>query len=307
MVVWEHVKAVIYKIGLRGKIMKPTVKEFFDQATWTLTYIVYDPQTKDAVILDPVWDYDPASSKMATQSIDLVLDFVQKNNLKVHYILETHAHADHVSGSQLLKQKFPNSKVGIGANITEVQKVFKSVFNLDPNFKTDGSQFDVLVQEGQPLKAGSLSIDTVYTPGHTPACSSFIIGDAVFTGDSLFMPDYGTGRCDFPAGSADELYTSVHEKLYKLPDHYRVFVGHDYMPNGRPVAFETTIGEEKAKNIHIRQETTRKQFVEFRNARDKTLAAPRLLLPSVQVNIDAGKLPSPEGNGTSYLKIPIRS
>lgn len=291
----------------RGRIMKPTVKEFFDKATWTLTYVVYDKQTKDAVILDPVWDYDPASSKMSGQSAEQVLNFAKAEQLRVHYILETHAHADHVSGSQVLKNKLPGSKIGIGAKITEVQKVFKDVFNLDPNFKTDGSQFDLLLEEGKTLKAGSLNIETVYTPGHTPACASYIIGDSVFTGDALFMPDYGTGRCDFPEGSADQLYTSVHEKLYTLPDHYRVFVGHDYMPNGRSLAFESTIGEEKSKNIQLKQETTRNQFVEFRTNRDKTLAAPRLLLPSVQVNIDAGKLPEAENNGSRYLKIPVRA
>lgn len=286
--------------------MKPTVKEFFDKATWTLTYVVFDPTTKDAVILDPVWDYDQPSSKMSTASVDQVLDFTKSNNLKVHYILETHAHADHVSGSQILKQKIPGAKVGIGTRITDVQKVFKTVFNLDPNFKTDGSQFDLLLEEGKPLKAGSLIIDTIYTPGHTPACGSYIIGDAVFTGDALFMPDYGTGRCDFPSGSASDLYTSVHEKLYKLPDHYRVFVGHDYQPNGRALAFETSIGEEMKKNIQLSADTTKEQFVSFRNSRDKTLAAPKLLLPSVQVNIDAGQLPKAEGNGSRYLKIPVR-
>lgn len=286
--------------------MKPTVKEFFDKATWTLTFVVYDEKTKDAVIMDPVWDYDPAASKMSTQSADEVLQFVKSHSLNVHYILETHAHADHVSGSQVLKKHLPNAKVGIGAKITEVQKVFKGVFNLDSSFKTDGSQFDILLEEGKPVQAGSLKIETIYTPGHTPACASYVIGDAVFTGDALFMPDYGTGRCDFPAGSADDLYTSVHEKLYKLPDHFRVFVGHDYMPGGRPVAFESTIGEEKAKNVQLKVETTRDQFVEFRNRRDKSLAAPRLLLPSVQLNIDAGKLPVEDTNGARYLKIPVR-
>lgn len=287
--------------------MKPTVKEFFDRATWTLTYVVYDKDTKDAVILDPVWDYDPVASKMTTHSADQVLDFVKNNHLNVHYILETHAHADHVSGSQILKAKLPGAKVGIGAKITEVQKVFKDVFNLDPNFKTDGSQFDLLLEEGKVLNAGTLKIETIYTPGHTPACSSYVVGDAVFTGDALFMPDYGTGRCDFPAGSADQLYTSVHEKLYKLPDFYRVFVGHDYMPNGRPLAYESTIAEEKSKNIQLNHETSRNKFVEYRKNRDKTLAAPRLLFPSVQVNIDAGHLPQPEKNGASYLKIPVKS
>lgn len=286
--------------------MKPNVKEFFDRATWTLTYVVFDPSTKDAVILDPVWDYDQASSKMTTDSADKVLEFTKANKLNVHYILETHAHADHVSGSQILKSKIPGVKIGIGAKISDVQKVFKTVFNLDPNFKTDGSQFDLLLEEGKNLKAGSLTIETIYTPGHTPACGTYVIGDAVFTGDALFMPDYGTGRCDFPAGSASELYSSVHDKIYKLPDHFRVFVGHDYQPNGRPLAFESTIGEEKRKNIQLNAETTRESFVEFRNNRDKKLAAPRLLLPSVQINIDAGQLPKAEENGTRYLKIPVR-
>lgn len=286
---------------------KPIVKEFFDRATWTLTYVVSDAATKDAVIIDPVWDYDPSSSKMSHASADEVLKYVNDQKLKVHYILETHAHADHVSGSQYLKEKIPGAKVGIGAKITDVQKVFKNVFNLDPDFKTDGSQFDFLLEEGKTVKAGSLAIDTMYTPGHTPACGTYIIGDTVFTGDALFMPDYGTGRCDFPAGSATDLYDSVYNKIYTLPDHYRVFVGHDYLPNGRPLAFESTIGEEKAKNIQLNVETTKDQFVHFRTTRDKSLAAPRLLLPSVQVNIAAGHLPKPEANGTSYLKIPVRN
>ncbi|MFN9067586.1 MAG: MBL fold metallo-hydrolase, partial [Bdellovibrionales bacterium] len=259
--------------------MKPLVKEFFDKATWTLTYVVQDPSTQDAVIIDPVWDYDPAGSKLSTHSAEEVLNYVNDNKLKVHFILETHAHADHVSGSQVLKEKIPGAKIGIGAKITEVQKVFKNVFNLNPQFKTDGSQFDILLEEGKTLFAGSLKIETLYTPGHTPACGTYIIGDAVFTGDALFMPDYGTGRCDFPAGSAEDLFNSVSKKIYQLPDNHRVFVGHDYLPNGRKLAFESTIGEEKAKNIQLNAETSREQFVNFRTNRDKTLAAPRLLLP----------------------------
>ena len=285
--------------------MKPAVKEFFDEATWTLTYVVYDSESKDAVIIDPVWDYDPAASKLDTNSVERVLGFVDINKLKVHYILETHAHADHVTGSQVLKAKFPNAKVGIGSKITDVQKVFKKVFNLNAAFRTDGSQFDILLDEGKPIHAGKLKIETIHTPGHTPACVSYLIGDALFTGDALFMPDYGTGRCDFPAGSADDLYTSI-QKLYHLPDETRVFVGHDYLPNGRQLTFESTIGDEKKKNIQLNAETTRTEFVQFRTTRDKTLKAPRLLLPSVQINIAAGELPSPEENGTSYLKIPIR-
>lgn len=286
--------------------MKPKVKEFFDKATSTLTYVVYDDSTHDAVVLDPVWDYDQAASRMSTTSVDQVLQFINKQKLNVHYILETHAHADHVSGSQILKQKIPGAKVAIGARIKDVQEVFKNVFNLDPNFKTDGSQFDLLLEENKRLQAGSLKIQTIYTPGHTPACGSYVIGDLVFTGDALFMPDGGTGRCDFPGGDADTLYTSVHEKLYKLPDDFKVYVGHDYQPNGRELQFKTTIGEQKTKNIHLKDQTTREQFVEFRKNRDKSLAAPKLLLPSIQVNIDAGNLPESEKNGQRYLKIPVR-
>ncbi len=281
------------------------VKEFFDKATWTLTYVVYDPSTHDAVLIDPVWDYDPASSKMSTESTDSVLTFIKQKELRVHFILDTHAHADHVSGSQLVKKHIPNAKVGIGANIVKVQKVFKDVFNLHPEFKIDGSQFDFLLEEGKTYQAGSIAIDVIYTPGHTPACSSYLIDDAVFTGDTLFMPDYGTGRCDFPAGSAEDLYSSV-QKLYNLPESLKVYTGHDYMPNGRPLQFQSTIGEQKAKNIHIKGDTTREEFVKFRTERDKTLSAPRLLLPSVQINIDAGHLPLPENNGSRYLKIPIQ-
>lgn len=286
--------------------MKPQVKAFFDKMTWTLTYVVWDPATKDAVLIDPVWDYDPASSKVSTESVDQAIQFLQDQGLKLHYVLETHAHADHLSGAQLIKQKFPQVKVAIGKTITKVQEVFKGVFNLGSDFRTDGSQFDLLLSENETLVAGSLKVETIATPGHTPACSSYLIGDAVFTGDALFMPDYGTGRCDFPAGSAADLYTSVHDKLYKLPPTTRVFVGHDYQPGGRHVAFETTIQAEKSGNIHIKDSTTQQEFVKFRTERDRTLAAPRLLLQSVQVNINGGTLPTAEENGTKYLKIPVR-
>lgn len=286
--------------------MRPTVKEFFDKNTWTLTYVVFDEKTSDAIVIDPVWDYDPAASKMSTESADVVYDFISNKKLKVHYILETHAHADHVSGAQILRKKIPSAKIGIGTNITAVQIVFKEIFNLNPNFATDGSQFDLLLDEETLLQAGSLSVKTIFTPGHTPACGSYLIGDALFTGDALFMPDYGTGRCDFPAGSAHDLYNSVHNKLYQLPDETRVFVGHDYLPNGRSLEFETTIGNEKQHNIQLKADTTLEEFVSFRTNRDKKLAAPRLLLPSVQVNIAAGELPSPENNGVRYLKIPVR-
>lgn len=286
--------------------MKQHVKEFFDSATWTLTYVVYDADTRDAVIIDPVWDYDPAASKLSTHSVDIVMQFVKDERLRIHYILETHAHADHVSGSQVLKKHFPEAKIGIGANITKVQKVFKDVFDLAPDFPTDGSQFDILLTEEDILRAGSLEVRTLFTPGHTPACASYVIGETVFTGDALFMPDYGTGRCDFPAGSAADLYESVHNKLYCLPDHYKVYVGHDYQPHGRPLQFESTIGQEKAANIQLNAATRRDEFVAFRTARDLSLSTPRLLLPSVQINIDAGHLPAPSGNGRTYLRIPLR-
>ncbi|MFP5520336.1 MAG: MBL fold metallo-hydrolase [Bdellovibrionia bacterium] len=285
--------------------MKPQVRAFFDPATYTLTYVVYDKATKDAVIIDPVWDYDPAASVLNDKSVKDVVQFISEEKLNPHYVLETHAHADHLSGSQIFKKYYPNIKVAIGENITEVQKVFKMLFNLEAQFDTEGKQFDLLLKDKSTLTAGSLKIETIFTPGHTPACASFVIGDTVFTGDALFMPDYGTGRCDFPAGSSEALYDSV-KKLYQLPDETRVFVGHDYQPGGRGVEYETTIGESKRNNIQIKAETTKQDFVDFRNRRDKTLAAPKLLLPSVQVNINAGKLPQAENNGVPYLKIPLR-
>jgi glyoxylase-like metal-dependent hydrolase (beta-lactamase superfamily II) len=286
--------------------MAPTIKEFFDIETWTLTYVIYDLITKDAIVIDPVWNYDPSTSKLSTTSVDKVQAFINSHALKVHYILETHAHADHVSGSQVLKKKIPEAKIGAGINIKDVQKVFSRIFNLGSDFKPDGSQFDFLLSQDQELYAGTLKILTLPTPGHTPACVSYVIGDAVFTGDALFMPDYGTGRCDFPGGSAEQLYVSIYEKLYSLPDQTRVFVGHDYLPNGRALAFESTIGMQKKTNIHLNMKTTKEEFVEFRNSRDASLTSPRLLFQSLQINIRAGSLPESENNGAHYLKIPIR-
>ena len=277
---------------------------FFDKRTYTVTYVVYDAVTLDAVVIDPVLDYEPASSRVWTESLDLVTSFVKEKGLKLHYILETHAHADHLSGAQELKRQFPQAKLAVGARITEVQKVFKGVFDLPDDFATDGRQFDVLLQEGDTLQAGTIEVDTIYTPGHTPACATYRIEDAIFTGDALFMPDMGTGRCDFPGGSATDLYDSI-QKLYALPDSTRVFVGHDYAPGGREYAWETTVGEQKAKNIQLAGSTSREDFVTMRTKRDKTLDAPRLLFQSVQVNIDAGRMPEPNANQTRYLRIPI--
>ena len=280
------------------------IETLFDPATYTLTYVVFDPKTRDAVVIDPVLDYDPAASQTSTKSIRAVEELLRKNDLRLHYVLETHAHADHLSGSQYLKRRF-DARIGIGERIREVQEVFKGVFDLGPDFATDGRQFDHLFADGEKVKAGSLEIEVIATPGHTPACVSYRVGDAVFTGDALFIEDYGTGRCDFPRGSADALYSSVHERLYALPDETRVFVGHDYQPNGRPLRFETTIGKSKEANVQLRASTTRDEFVKMRTTRDATLAAPRLLLPSVQVNVDAGRLPKPRANGRRYLSIPL--
>jgi glyoxylase-like metal-dependent hydrolase (beta-lactamase superfamily II) len=280
------------------------IEILYDPATFTLTYVVYDPTSRDAVVVDPVLDYDPLSSATSTASLQRLDAFLKKEALRVHYVLETHAHADHLSGSQWLKRRY-DAKVGISARITEVQGVFKDVFDLGPAFAVDGSQFDRLFQDGEKIRAGTLEIDVIATPGHTPACVSYKIGDAVFTGDALFIEDYGTGRCDFPKGSADALYTSVHDRLYALPDATRVFVGHDYQPNGRAVRAETTIGKSKESNIQLRTGTTRGEFVTMREARDATLSAPRLLYPSVQVNVNAGRLPRPHDNGRRYLAVPL--
>ena len=280
------------------------VQHFFDADTSTLTYVVFDEVTKDAVVIDPVLDFDLSSGKIEDRCAQFVIQFVKEHNLKVHYILETHAHADHLSSSQLLKQNFSGAKVGISKSITVVQEVFMGVFNLK-KFHANGSDFDFLIEDEKEFKAGSITIFPIPTPGHTPACTSFVIGKNVFTGDALFMPDYGTGRCDFPKGSATDLYTSV-MRLYQLPDETQVFVGHDYQPNGRALQFQTTIGESKKNNIQLNSTTTKDEFITFRMARDKSLKAPRLLLASLQVNIAAGHLPGREENGVSYLKLPIR-
>lgn len=281
------------------------IKEFFDKNTWTLTYVLWDDKTSDAIVIDPVMDYDPASSKTSDDSAKEVIEFLRSKQLNLHFILETHAHADHLSGSQLIKKEFPQAQIVIGEKITKVQEIFKGVFGLPEDFKTDGSQFDRLLKDGEEFMAGSIKIKTIFTPGHTPACASYYIDDNVFVGDALFMPDYGTGRCDFPAGSAVELYRSVHGRIYELPEDTKVYTGHDYMPNGRPLKFMATISEEKKHNIQLKADTSLEDFVQFRTERDRTLAAPKLLLPSVQVNIDAGHLPEPEKNGKRYLRIPI--
>lgn len=283
---------------------QPRVEVFYDPATYTLTYLVSDPATGDAVVIDPVLDYDPMGSVTATRNVAALERHIRATGVRLRAVFETHAHADHLSGSQYLKRRF-EVPVVIGARITEVQEVFKGVFDLPASFATDGSQFDALLSDGEVYQAGSLSIRALATPGHTPACMSYLVGDAIFSGDALFTEDYGTGRCDFPRGDARALYGSVHDRLYGLPDDTRVFVGHDYQPNGRPLRWQTSIGLSKAANVQLSAETSEQAFVAMREARDKTLSAPRLLFPSVQVNIDAGRLPEPAANGVRYLHIPM--
>lgn len=274
------------------------INTFYDPTTYTLTYLVYDRQSGDAVVIDPVLDYDPLASVASTHSVERVAAFIADSGLKLHFVLETHAHADHLSGAQYLKH-VTGAPIVIGRRITLVQETFKGVFDLGERFPIDGSQFDRLVEDGERVRAGSLVIDVIATPGHTPACVSYRIGDAVFTGDALFIEDYGTGRCDFPGGDAATLYRSVRERLYTLPDATRVFPGHDYQPNGRALRTSTTIGASKAANVQLSAATAQADFVAFRTTRDKTLAAPKLLWPAVQVNVQGGRLPA-------YLTIPLR-
>ncbi|MFY0665205.1 MAG: MBL fold metallo-hydrolase [Natronospirillum sp.] len=281
------------------------IKTFYDEATFTLTYVVSDPATKDAVVIDPVLDYNPIGSKVSDTSYQQVVEYINTADLKLHYVLETHAHADHLSSSQLFRDDFPGVQVAVSERIRQVQGVFKGVYNLDDSFVANGEQFDRLIEDYEVLEAGSLRIEALPTPGHTPACLTFHIDDAVFTGDALFMPDFGTGRCDFPAGDARTLYKAIQKNLYSLPDATRVFVGHDYQPGGRELQYETTIGEEKAKNIQLKADTSEDEFVQFRENKDKTLAAPKLIYQSILVNIDAGHLPKQESNGKRYLKIPL--
>ncbi len=280
------------------------VKAFFDTGqTWTLTYIVYDPDSKDAVIIDPVLDLDTGNWHTATRSIEQVVAFVQHEGLKVHWVLDTHVHADHLSGSAELKQRL-GSRLAIGDQITVVQEVFKGAFNFPDSFPTDGSQFDDLLADGQVVEAGSLSIEVLHTPGHTPACNTYRIGDSLFVGDVMFMPDVGVARCDFPKGSARDLYRSITQSLYTLPDDTRIYVGHDY-PEGRALQFQTTVGDCKRLNSDLPEGLSEEEFVARINARDKDLPAPRLLFPSLQVNINAGRLPEPEDNKVRYLKVPL--
>jgi glyoxylase-like metal-dependent hydrolase (beta-lactamase superfamily II) len=277
---------------------------FFDPVTSTVTYVVSDARSGDAIVIDPVLDYEPQGSFTSTKSIEPVLRLLEERKLRLRATLETHAHADHLSASQLLKKKL-GATVAIGKDIVLVQDTFKKIFNLGDEARTDGSQFDLLLDDNRRYEFGSIVVQPIPTPGHTPACQSFLIGDAIFTGDTLFLEDYGTGRTDFPAGSASSLYKSITQKLFSLPPDTRVFVGHDYLPLGREFRCESTIAKQRDENVQLSSKTSEEEFVQFRKDRDRGLPAPRLLFQSVLVNVFGGTLPEQESNGVRYLKIPI--
>ena len=280
----------------------PQVKAFFDSATSTVTYVVHDGPGTACAIVDPVLDYDPKSGRTRTVSADKVVDFVTANGLRVEWILETHAHADHLTAAPYLKRKL-RGKIAIGHRIATVQSVFKGVFNLEAGFRTDGSQFDVLFEDGQTFSIGRLTAQVMAVPGHTPACVAYRVGDAVFVGDTMFMPDVGTARCDFPGGDAKTLYASVH-RILGLPTETRLFMCHDY-PDGRPLGWETTVAAQRQFNIHVHDGVSEDAFVAMREARDKTLDMPRLILPSLQVNMRAGHMPPAEPDGKVFLRVPV--
>lgn len=281
----------------------PLVTAFFDPVTWTVTYVVRVPGASSCLVIDPVLDYDRRSGQVSATSIDTLCAFVDDNGLTVEWILDTHVHADHMTGLAELARR-TGAKTAIGKQVSGVQKTFAGIYNL-PDLPCDGSQFDRLLEDGDRIVMGDLVLTALHVPGHTPACMAYVVGDAVFVGDTLFMPDFGTARCDFPGGDAATLYRSV-RRLLDLPADTRMFVGHDYGPGGRPIAWETSVAAQRQGNIHVRDGISEAEFVALRQARDATLEMPELLLPSLQVNIRAGNLPDPESNGTSYLKFPLR-
>ncbi len=284
--------------------MNPTVKAFFDPATNTVSYVVCDPNGSACAVIDSVLDFDHASGRTDTASADAIIAWVKAEGLNCAWILESHVHADHLSAAPYLQEHL-GGKVGIGANITLVQDTFGKVFNEGTAFQRDGSQFDALFKEGDSFMIGQLRGEVLHTPGHTPACLTYVIGDAAFVGDTLFMPDFGTARCDFPGGSSEDLYWSI-QKILALPEETRIFVGHDYKAPGRDdYAWETTVGEQKALNVHIGEGRPLEEFTSMRDARDATLGMPRLILPSLQVNMRAGNMPEPDEKGDVFLKIPV--
>ena len=288
----------------RAQQQLPVIKAFFDQPTYTVTYVVHDKKTKCAAIIDSVFDFDPASGRTSFDSADEVIAYVKEQDLTVQWLLETHAHADHLSAAPYLQEKL-GGKIAIGEHIVTVQDVFGKLFNAGTDFQRDGSDFDRLFADGDTFKIGDLDVTIMHVPGHTPADIAYVIGDAVFVGDTMFMPDYGTARADFPGGDARKLYQSM-RRLLSLPDTTRLFMCHDYLPAGRTeYVWETTVAEQRKNNIHAHDGVTEDEFVKMRTERDKTLDMPRLILPSVQVNMRAGHLPPEEDNGVRYLKVPL--
>ena len=284
--------------------MEPDITSFFDEATNTISYIVCDPNGSACAIIDSVLDFDFASGRTDTKSADKLINFVKENKLDVQWLLESHVHADHLSAAPYIQMEV-GGKIGIGSHITDVQETFGKIFNEGTEFQRDGSQFDKLFVEGDTFHIGQLRGDVLHTPGHTPACMTYVIGDAAFVGDTLFMPDFGTARCDFPGGSSENLFASI-QKILTLPDATRIFVGHDYKAPGREhYAWETTVGEQKKKNIHIKSGKSKEDFVKLRDERDAKLAMPKLIVPSLQINMRAGNMPEPDEQGDVFLKVPI--
>uniref|UniRef100_B0SWG9 Beta-lactamase domain protein n=1 Tax=Caulobacter sp. (strain K31) TaxID=366602 RepID=B0SWG9_CAUSK len=298
--------SAIIRQALNAPGARPSVKAFFDEATFTVSYVVRDPNSSACAIIDSVLDYDTASGRTSERSAEAIIAHVQAEGLDVVWQLETHAHADHLSAAPHL-QEMLGGRLAIGEEIVRVQDTFGTLFNAGPDFARDGRQFDHLFRDGEPFSIGGLQAVALHVPGHTPACMAYVIGDAIFVGDTLFMPDYGTARCDFPGGDAATLFASI-QRLLALPDEARVFLCHDYKAPGRDVfAWETTVGAQRRDNVHVHEGVSRGEFVALREARDRTLDMPRLILPSVQVNMRAGHLPEPEDNGVRYLKIPLNA
>lgn len=284
--------------------MIPDVKAFFDEGTNTVSYVVADPETHNCAIIDTVLDYDMSAGRISYTSADEIIAYVKEQKLNTEWVIETHVHADHLSAAPYIQEKL-GGKLGIGKNITVVQEVFGKVFNAGTAFERDGSQFDALFEDGDTFSVGNMKASVIHTPGHTPACLTYVIEDAAFTGDTIFMPDYGSARCDFPGGSASELYNSV-QRIFELPDDTAIFVCHDYKAPGRDeFAWQTTVGEQKRKNIHMGGGVPAEDFVKMREERDAKLGMPKLILPSIQVNMRGGHLPPPEDDGNQYLKLPI--
>jgi glyoxylase-like metal-dependent hydrolase (beta-lactamase superfamily II) len=281
----------------------PEVTAFLDEVTNTLTYVVADPETGQCAVIDPVLDYDLTAGRTSTTSVDAVIGFIEANKLSLDLVLETHVHADHLSAAPVLKKRL-QARTAIGDHVTAIQEAFTGIFNLD-DVATDGSQFDLLLADGDEFPIGSIQAKVMHTPGHTPACVTFVIGNAVFVGDTLFMPDFGTARCDFPGGDAEALYDSI-QKIFELPNEARLFMCHDYKAPGRDeFAWETSVAEQRKDNIHIHDGISKQEFIDFRTRRDSQLGMPKLIVASIQVNIRAGDMPDPEGNGVSYLKVPV--